>query len=391
MAAGSVLRSEVAVVGAGPYGLSIAAHLQAADVPTVVFGKPMEFWRTMPRGMHLRSKWSASSLAAPGGRYSLDEYVQAVAVQPPIPIRLPFFVEYASWFQRQAVSDLQTTYVRSLNRADGNFELELQDGRACRARRVVVAVGIRECAYVPAFATCLLPELATHTQEHRDFKSYAGKRVAIVGGGQSALESAALLHESGALVEVIARRELVWLRLQSYRGPGARLLHAPSDVGPPGLNWLIHFSGAFRHLPTSLRAKIGRRATRPAGARWLHHRVVGSVTVTAPAEVRCAIPQAGSVRLMLSDGSERTVDHVLLGTGFRPHVDRVGFLTDPIRERLRHRHGFPALDGKFESSVPGLHFVGGLADRSYGPICRFVSGAGPTARRILTAVRDTSA
>ena len=136
---------------------------------------------------------------------------------------------------RQAVSDLHPTYVRSLTRADGGFELELEDGRTCRARRVVVAVGIKEFAHAPASATCLLPAPASHAQEHRDFKAFAGKRVAVVGGGQSALESAALLHEAGAAVEVIARRELVWLRPQGYRGPGHRLLHAPSDVGPPAL------------------------------------------------------------------------------------------------------------------------------------------------------------
>lgn len=377
--------SEVAVIGAGPYGLSIAAHLLAARIPTTVFGRPMEYWQAMPRGMYLRSAWSASNLSAPGRRFSLEEYVRTAGVNPQAPIPLDFFVDYALWFQSRAVPEVDPTYVRCVRGVDGEFELELADGRTHRARRIVVAVGIKRFMKLPAFAAGLPPDLATHSQEHRDFGAFAGKTVAVVGGGQSALETAALLHEAGASVELIARRELVWLRFQGYRGPGHQLLHAPSDVGPPGLNWLIHFSGTFRRLPTALRFKVATRATRPAGARWLHDRVVGRIPLTVPAEVWEATPKGGRLRLELSDGSQRTVDHLLLATGFRPHVDRLDFLAPTLTAQVKHRDGFPVLDQNFQSSVPRLHFVGGLADRSYGPICRFVAGAEPTARRIRIA------
>lgn len=377
---------QVAVLGAGPYGLSIAAHLRAAGATVVVIGKPMESWQAMPRGMYLRSAWSASSLAAPGGRLRLDHYVRTtgVAVDRPIPLR--DFIDYGIWFLREAVGEVEETYVRTLRSVGSSFEMELEDGRILHAARVVVATGIREFARVPDFALELPEELASHSQQHKSFELFTGKNVAVVGGGQSALECAALLHEAGARVEVLSRREVIWLRFHGAMGVGRRLLQAPSDVGPPGLSWLIHWSRFFRLLPSSTRQTLTRRAVRPAGARWLHNRVVGQVQLTPHVEVIEAVPTGDRLHLRLSDGGERAVDHLLLGTGYRPNVDRLPFLDQSIRQHLRHRDGYPALDSCFESSVNRLHFVGGIADRSYGPICRFVSGAEPTARRVAAAV-----
>jgi thioredoxin reductase len=379
--------TQVAVLGAGPYGLSVAAHLLAAGVPTVVLGRPMEFWQAMPRGMYLRSAWSASNLGAPRGRYRMDHYVRSTGVPVPRPIPLQDFIDYGLWFQRQAVPEVYETYVRTVDAAGAAFELQLENGRTLHTQQVVVATGIRHFASVPDFARGLPRELATHSQDHADFDAFSGRTVAIAGGGQSALECAALLHEAGASIELLVRREVRWLRFVDSRRLSRKLVHAPSDVGPPGLSWLIHFGGAFRLLPASLRTNVTQRATRPAGARWLHNRVVGRVQLTEHVEVLRAAPRGDCLHLRLSDGGERTVDHLLLATGYRPVLDRLPFLGPTIRRRLQEREGSPTLDGCFESSVPGLYFVGRLADRSYGPICRFVSGAEPAARRVLSAVR----
>jgi cation diffusion facilitator CzcD-associated flavoprotein CzcO len=379
--------TQVAVLGAGPYGLSVAAHLLAAGIPTVVFGKPMDFWKEMPRGMYLRSAWSASSLGAPRGRYGLDHYVQSTGNSVTKPIPLEDFVDYGLWFQREVVPDVDETLVRTMDRAGSTFRLQLEDGRTVHARHVVVATGIRGFARLPELAMELPRALATHSQEHGNFDAFSGKSVAVVGGGQSALECAALLQEAGATVELLVRREVIWLKLHDYMGLGQKLIHAPSDVGPPGLSWLIHFSRFFRLLPARWRARIAQRATRPAGARWLYDRVVGKARLTQHVEVVRATPDGGRLHLQLSDGSERAVDHLLFATGYRPHLDRLSFLSPELRRQVRDQDGYPKLDDCFESSVPGLYFVGRLADNSYGPICRFVSGAEPTARRVLTALR----
>jgi cation diffusion facilitator CzcD-associated flavoprotein CzcO len=342
----------------------------------------MGFWQRMPRGMKLRSAWSASSLSAPGGAYSLDRYLEAVGARRQLPIPLPFFIDYGVWFQKHAVPDVDPTHVQALSAENGGFQVELTDRRSVRASRAVVAVGIDEFAHVPAFARRLPPTLASHTREHRDFSRFGGAGVAVVGGGQSAIESAALLNEAGARVELIARGPLRWLKLHDYRGPGRRILFAPSDVGPPGLNWLLHFPLAFRRLPVGMRRAITRRAVRPAGARWLIDRVTGHVRVTSHTSVVDATADTSGVCLHLSDGTTRLVDHVIVATGYRPNLDKVPFIDSTLRDRIRQRGGFPHLNRWLESSVPGLHFVGALADASYGPICRFVSGADVAARQI---------
>ncbi|TMD24776.1 MAG: NAD(P)/FAD-dependent oxidoreductase [Chloroflexi bacterium] len=370
------------VIGAGPYGLSIAAHLLGARLPTETFGEPMAFWQGMPAGMYLRSAWSASSLSAPDRACDLDSFLRATGRQQQQPIPLRFFVDYGLWFQRHAVPNVDPTLVKSLAADGADFSIELDDGRTLRASRVIVAVGIDRFANLPAFARGLPPSLASHTRAHRDFGRFKGMRIAVVGGGQSAIESAALLHEAGAHVELIVRHSIRWLKLHDYRGPGRRILYAPSDVGPPGLNWMLHFPLAFRLLPLRVQKAVTRRAVRPAGARWLIDRVRGRVPITSNRFVHSASPAPGGVRLELSDGTTRLVDHLVLATGYRPNLDRLDFMTPPLRQQIRQRDGFPVLNRWLESSVPGLHFAGGLADQSYGPICRFVSGAEVAARRI---------
>lgn len=375
---------QTVVIGAGPYGLSVAAHLKGAQVPTIVFGKPMEFWQAMPRGMNLRSAWSASSLSAPGGDYSLDRFQTIIGSPRQLPIPLPFFIEYGLWFQRRAVPEVDRTYVQCVSPENDGFRVELADGRSVEAGRVVVAAGIDKFAHIPAFADGLPESMVSHTRAHSDYSRFCGVRVAVVGGGQSAIEMSALLNEAGAHVELIARGTIRWLKLHDYRGPGRRFLYAPSDVGPPGLNWLLHFPLVFRRFPVKTRKAITRRAVRPAGARWLMDRVVGQVRLTMETHVVSATPNAGGIRLELSDGSSRKVDHVLLATGYKPSVQKLSFIEPTLRSRVRERDGYPVLNRWLESSVPGLHFVGGLADHSYGPICRFVSGADVASRQIAT-------
>jgi hypothetical protein len=183
-------------------------------------------------------------------------------------------------------------------------------------------------------------------------------------------------------VELIVRNQVRWLSFHDYRGPGRKLLYAPSDVGPPGLNWLLHFPLVFRRLPLKTRLAITRRAVKPAGARWLHDRVVGKVRITEHTWVTRAYPRHGRLWLELSDGSARLLDHLFLATGYRPGLEKLPFISPSIRAQVAERDGWPVLNRWLESSVPGLHFVGGIADHSYGPICRFVSGAESAARQI---------
>jgi FAD-dependent urate hydroxylase len=372
------------VIGAGPYGLAVAAHLRARHLPVQVFGTPMAFWRAMPPGLCLKSAWSASSLSDPDGSYGLNTYVKAVEPHPGDPIPLPFFLRYARWFQERAVPEVDETHVISLAKRGDAFQLALADGRRLEAKRVVVAIGIEPFAHIPDFARELPPFVCSHTQAYPDVAQFRNRSVAIIGSGQSALEFAALLHEAGARVELISRGPVIWInrKLSDAPAPIKRVFYPPTDVGPPGVNWLVAFPVLMWHFPQRARVALHRRAVRPAGARWLRPRVEGQVTITRFASIRRVVSAGTGVRIELGDGSVRDADYLLLGTGYRPDLDKVGFLDRSLRSRIDQRQGFPMLNRWFESSVPALHFAGGVAGYSFGPLCNFMAGARTAARQV---------
>lgn len=380
----NVKHDPVIVIGAGPYGLSVAAHLKARGIPTLIFGKAMEFWQKMPPAMNLKSSWSALSISDPAGKYSLDRYskIAGIARQEPVPLQI--FLAYSHWFQQQAVPEIDPAYVQSLARDGQGFHLDLADGRSIKASRVVVATGVAAFAQIPDFARHLPPAFASHSQDYSDFSSFTGKRVVVVGGGQSALEAAALVYEAGAAVELVARDSIIWIdrRLYHLTGPAKRIFYPPSDVGPPGINWLVAFPLLFSRFSDDARSGLDARAVRPAGAPWLRSRVEGKVIITEQTEITSAVEQGEQLHLKLSDGTSRDVDHIILGTGYRADIRKLNFLDSSLLEKIEERNGSPLLNKWFESSVPGVHFVGGIAGYVFGPLCRFVVGSGVSARQI---------
>ena len=380
---------DVAVIGAGPYGLSAAAHLAGLDVR--VFGRKMSFWREhMPRGMLLRSPRSASSLSSPNPSLRLEDYEREIGGAPPGPVPLETFVAYGDWFQGKSVPLIDTRDVQLVQRDSESFALTLEDGEVLRARRVVVAAGIEPFAWLPPEFASLSPECVSHSVDHGDLGCFAGVEVCVVGAGQSAIESAALLHEAGAKVQVVARAESVnWLLrsgLFHRLGPLRSLFYAPSDVGPAAVSWLIHLPGVFRRIPRRIQDPLAERSIRPAASAWLVPRVA-DVSLVLGRQVVCAADSNGRVRLNLDDGTVLSPEHVLLATGYRVDIARYVFLDPSLLKDVNRVDGFPRLGPAFESSVPGLHFLGAAAAWSYGPLFRFVAGAEYAAPKLAQLVR----
>jgi hypothetical protein len=369
----------VVVIGAGPYGLSAAAHLRATEIEARVFGEPMAFWKSqMPTGMCLRSSWGASHISAPRLELTLDEYCRQSGSPVLKPIPLECFVNYGLWYQRSAVPDLDTRFVRSVETAARGFKLVLSDGTEFTARRVVIATGIGPFATRPFEFANIPSSLASHTSEHSDLRKFKGQRVVVIGAGQSALESAALFKEAGIEVEVIARtRKLNWVGLHPrlhHLGVLSKMLYSTRDVGPAGISRLVAMPHLYRRFPRGFQDRTAYRAIRPAGAGWLQARVA-SVPITLGRKVVSAGATESQLRLRLDDGTERVVDHALLATGFRVDVSRYPFLPPSLLKQLETAGGFPVLGRGLESSIPGLHFLGKPASWSFGPLLGFVSGA----------------
>jgi FAD-dependent urate hydroxylase len=388
--------ADVVVVGAGPYGLAAASHLLATDGLTVrVFGEPMSFWeRQMPLGMLLRSPREASHIADPAGALTLDRYEATIGVEPARPVPLERFVAYGRWFQREAVPDVDPRRIACVHGAPGGLRLELEDGASVAARCVVLAGGIASFAWRPPEFAGLPAELCSHASDHADLSGFRGRRVIVVGGGQSALESAALLREAGAEVEVLVRAPRInWLvrssrlhRLRLMR----RLLYAPADIGPAGVSWLVASPSWFKRLPLDLQGPLAQRSIRPAGSGWLVPRLE-PVPIELGRAVVAAAAVADGVELELENGERRRADHVLLGTGYRIDVSQLELLAPEIRDALQLVNGYPVLDRSFQSSVPGLHFIGAPAAWSFGPLMRFVAGTGFAARALTRGIAAATA
>jgi len=213
--------------------------------------------------------------------------------------------------------------------------------------------------------------------------------VGIIGGGQSAMEVAALMQAGGAQVSVFIRRpQVVWLKANSPKnalGPLGPVLYAPTDVGPLWYSRLVATPSVFRRLPRRAQDRIAYRSIRPACSNFVRVRL-DDVELNIGREV-VRVEQAGDgVRLWLKDGARRELDHVVLGTGYRVDVARYPFLDPGLLVELRRVNGYPVLRPGLESSVPGLHFVGAPAAWSFGPTMRFVSGSWYCGRSVARAI-----
>jgi cation diffusion facilitator CzcD-associated flavoprotein CzcO len=385
---------DVAVIGAGPYGLAAAAHLRRAGVELRIFGEEMSFWRTMPAGMLLRSNWTATCIAEYQGPLSLGSYQQLTGSRFGRPVPLDRFIEYGEWVAQQVAPDLDRRAVARVESDGEAFRLTLDDGDWLRAGRTIVAAGIAPFSRRPPHLARLPADLASHTGDHRDLSRFAGQRVLVVGGGQSALESAALLHEAGAEAEVLVRQDHVhWLHGGKYHrklGRLAPLVYAPTDVGPMGLSRVVAVPDLFRRLPRSVQSPAAQRAIRPAGAEWLIARL-HDVPVRLGRQVLTAAPHQGRLRVELDRGEHRIVDHLLYGTGYRVDISRYPFLAPDLVGAVRRMDGYPILGPGLESSIPRLHFMGAPAAWSFGPIMRFVSGGWYASRAITRVVTGRTA
>ena len=379
---------EVAIVGAGPYGLSAAAHLKALGMDVRIFGQPMDFWASrMPSGMLLRSPRVASNISDPAGAFSLDAFESSVGVPPRAPLPLETFVDYGRWFQRELIPDLDLRGVANVRCNEMGFRVALEDGEEFQCSRLVVAAGIGSFQRIPPIFASLPPSQVSHCYQGRDLRNFSGARVAIIGSGQSALESAALLRESGAVVELIARSPVLrwigghsWLR---HLGPISSMLYSPPDVGPAGISRLVAVPRLVKHIPLSIRDKIRTRAVRPAGARWLPPRLK-EVKLTTGRFVTEAASVGPTVEIRLDDGTHRSADHVLLGTGYSVDVSRYPFLAEDLIKDLDRMDGYPSLGAGFSSSIPGLHFLGAPAARTFGPLLYFVAGTEFASRELAS-------
>ncbi|MFE1837200.1 FAD-dependent oxidoreductase [Streptomyces sviceus] len=379
----------VAVIGAGPFGLSTAAHLRARGIPVRVFGDPMVSWRDhMPAGMLLKSTPAASSLDAPQRGHTLVDYCDAAGIRRLVTdediVPVETFIAYGQWFQQKLVPELEQVRVVSVDRSErGGFQLKLDSGESFTARAVVVATGLSGLSHLPPELSAAAPDgpaptgPVSHSAQHHDLSRYSGKELIVVGAGQSALETAVLAAEAGAQVRVVARgRGSVDFGAPPWKQPRLR---PESPFGRAWSLWaLTYYPHPYRLLPAGARHYLVRRVLGPLGAWWLRDRFEGKVQVTEVDRILKVDTADGrpvlDVRTHAGTADRLAADHVIAATGYRVDLAAMDFLGHELRAALAVSRGTPRLGAGHVSSVPGLYFTGLPAAASYGPVMRFVCG-----------------
>lgn len=384
---------DVIIVGAGPYGLSIAAELQHRGIDCRIVGHPMYSWlHQTPDGMLLKSPGFASSLYHPDGRFTIQHYCHKrnlpyADVDYPIPVEV--FRAYGMTFQKRFAPHVEEDRVTSLAGSGECFTLHLEGGKTILSRRVIVATGLDHFRQVPAMLTSLPPDLTSHSADHRNMRRFMGQKVAVIGAGASAVNLAVLFHEADTTVELIARRPTLafgspWL--PARRSLWRRLREPLSGIGPGWKSKLYaDLPGLYRYLPDESRLRIARTHLGPSGG-WFMKERAAAVPTRLGCKLDSATPAGDRVRLHLIDahGCDQyvSVDHVIAATGYFVDVRRLPFLDQGLVRQLDLVGGSPRLSAHFESSIPGLYFVGPAAAASFGPVMRFVAGCGFAARRL---------
>jgi thioredoxin reductase len=380
---------DVAIIGAGPYGLSLAAHLRARGVQYRIFGDPMRFWRDMPVGVNLKSLAFATNIYVPQRGHSFPKWSLRNGLEDFEPCTMQSFAAYGWEMQKRFVPDLEEVFVTNVERRERKFAVTLASGESFAAAKVVACTGLSGLSHVPSELQHLGPDHMRHTFDITDYGELRNKTVAVIGAGASAIEAGALVRESGGSSEVFIRGQAAVFhgRTPRIRPLWERMKNPTTVLGTSRSGWVLqHLPMLVYHLPRERRTRFVKGHLGPASPWWIQDRVLGKVPIHAHHELVEAGMHGNRVQLKFrNDAGDIRVaeaDFVIAGTGYKAEVGRLGYLDPEIVSRIRCIELAPELNSRFESSVPGLYFAGPLSFMCFGPMFRFVSGAEVAARRL---------
>jgi len=382
-------KTAVVVIGAGPYGLSLAAQLRARRVPYRIFGEAMRFWRDMPIGVNLKSLAFATNIYVPQRGSDFPAWCREHSLEDYEPCTMQSFAAYGLDMQRRFVPDLEEVLATNVRLTNGGFETTLSSGELVASRKVVVCTGLSGLAHVPETLTNLDADRMKHTFNISNYSEFRNKRVAVIGAGASAIEAGALVLEAGGTAEVFIRNHepVFHGRSPRVRPLFDRIKQPMSVLGASRRGWLLEkFPLLVHRLPLDRRTRLAKQSYGPASPWWITDRVKGKVPIHARHELTSSQASATGVQLNFRNGDGRSksvdFDFVIAGTGYEANVSRLKFIDAELANRISRTEGAPTLNGNFESSVPGLFFAGPISFMCFGPLFRFVAGADVASKRL---------
>lgn len=362
---------DILIIGAGPYGFSLAAHAKERGLNYKIIGFPMDFWKsTMPQNMYIRTPPSFVQFSEPNGKLTLKRFSKETGAPIDTPLPRETFIHYSEWFIQKTGVEFVTELVTEIKKLEDVFEVKTDHGNSFIAKNVIVATGIGGYKYIPDLFKDLPSHLVSHTSGYTNFTPFKGKDVAVIGSGQSAWEAAALLHQEGAKPELFYRSSNV-----SYSGSSfaERILKALGNI--------------YYQLPKKAKQALGN--SQPTVAHFLCPLVEKKVKETSGVSVKeVSIVHDDQVKMTLSNGDERVVDHIILATGFHFDLEKIPFFSDSMKSMISREEDshYPRLSANFESSLPGLYFAGTITSYSHGPTFKFILGLDKTANTIIPSI-----
>lgn len=367
---------DLAIIGAGPAGLSLAAHAAHHGLSVALFGEPMSFWKRSIVPLPLRSLPGSTNIDTPRAGYTYAEFAREVGLVELKNIPFHAFLAYAQRFLRGHGLCVNRTQVTGLSRAADVWHLRTPRGE-WHARNVAVAVGLKGMERLPsAIASRRVPY--TLASQLQSFSPYAGKRVAVLGAAQSAAEIALEAAAKCAEVHMLVRGSAIKYRsLHTPGNPAFKLLFRRADV-------------FFQQLPAVLQNRLIRYLLKGTVEPGMRETIAASgVTVHTHVALDATASAVAGIRLDLGGGRELVVDHLVVATGYQYDVRRIPFLQAQAADgSLRHEGGLPVLSRHAEASLPGLYFAGLSALRMLGPQCQFVFGTSKVTPRIIERVLE---
>ena len=368
------MNTDLLIIGAGPFGLAVAAQAQHQKIEHLIVGKPMEFWRTnMPKGMFLRSAcdWHLD----PQDTHTIEAYLRTQNKTPADvePLSLDFYLNYAEWFQQQKNIQPLPLFVQHIDRND-HFHATTFDGDVIHAQRVVLAPGFKHFAHIPDDLKAKLPARSfQHTAEFVDFSDARNKRFLIIGGRQSAFEWAALLLEAGAAAVHLSHRHAS----PAFAAADWSWVNPIVDNIVADPNWFRRLSQIEKDNVNHRLWAEGRLKVEP----WLESRLNDErVKVWPQTQIESC---SENLEVTLTNGETFNVDKIILATGYKVDITHLPYLAaGNLLTRLETRNGFPVLDDHFETSVPGLFITSMPATQDFGPFFGFTISARTSARLI---------
>jgi len=351
------MKTNILIVGAGPYGLSLANYLAHQKKDFLIAGKSMELWREHTfDNMDLRSDVATSTIIHPENKFSFENYClsnnQSIEeLKGMLPVTT--FRRYLNWCESSYDFDVIPEYVVKIEKNDHGFTSRLKSGAEIVSNKVVMATGVAHHLNIPEdllnSKSSIKEKSKTknlkviHSYDTAEIAHQKNKKVLVIGAGQSAAESIDILLQNKNKVDWHSRTRPIYFK-------------EPLNIPKWLFNIIVYSAGVVRAIPPAISKRILS--------------IFSATTITPNFQ-----PMMEKIQRLKHLPDLSNYDIIVTATGYRYDIRYMDFIGDTILKNLKLRKQMPYVNPDFETSIPGLHFIGPIIEQYFGPAMKFMIGA----------------